>query len=171
MVSWFSCHHWFCHCTLTVRKQWNGSQLSGLSSNQSILLGESIQSSIWFLGHYFSGSCFKITSIVWQIISFFDICRAVIVLYCFFLLFSGLAVKYFTRWICFFFSGRRRLFCSGHQGRKQRLKFCCLLRQIDIFIYKYIYYPPIWTTRLYLGLLSNSGDAFICVTFQSSLYL
>lgn len=103
VVSWFSCHHWFCRCTLTVRKQWNGSQLLGLSSNLSTLFGESTQSSILFLSHYFSGSYCKMASIVRQIISFFDICATVIVLYCFFLLFSGLAVKYFTCWICFLF--------------------------------------------------------------------
>lgn len=69
---WISCHHWFCCCTLTVRKQWNNSQLPRLSSNLSTLLGEIRQSSIWFLTHYFSGSCCKITSIVRQIIGLCD---------------------------------------------------------------------------------------------------
>lgn len=65
-------HHWFCCCTLTVRKQWNNSQLPRLSSNLSTLLGEIRQSSIWFLAHYFSGSCCKMTSIVRQIIGLCD---------------------------------------------------------------------------------------------------
>lgn len=88
-ASRFACYCWFCNCTLTLRKQWNGSQPPHLSSSLSKLLGESTQSSIGFLTHYFPGSCCKMTSIVWQIISFFDISAAVIVPFCHFLFFFG----------------------------------------------------------------------------------
>lgn len=126
---WISCHHWFCCCTLTVRKQWNNSQLPRLSSNLSTLLGEIRQSSIWFLAHYFSGSCCKITSIVRQIIG---LCDCAVLFPPAVLCHSRQAFP--LRWLCFFFSGRRRLFCSGHQGKKQRLKFCYVCYDRFIFI-------------------------------------